>query len=124
MIHFNKDAIRPGDILHVRTYGLVGKTIRYVLGSWGNHDALLDFDADGNLMVLEHEPPRSKITPAHVYEKRMREGKAECIVYRPTLIPAPRCAMACEMWRERLHKGKGVRYDDEIIRRKVGKAGA
>ncbi len=102
-------AIEPGDLLHVRSHGKVfkvvpvGKLIRRVLDSWGNHDAVLDFDDEtGELIIKESHPPRSGETPWYVYDEGMRSGLYECRVYRP-MCDANIRALACRIWEKDVH---------------------
>ncbi len=79
---FDIGAILPGDILHVCTYSWVGNTIRAMLKSIGNHDAIF-VPFMGTFRIGESVPMWAKFTLLGVYEKKMAKKKCKCWVYRP-----------------------------------------
>ncbi len=70
MIKFNRQNLLPGDILVVRSPTFYGKTIRGLLRSFTNHDAMVLRDGAG-FIIGEAITPRSCLTPLEVYERAM-----------------------------------------------------
>jgi len=99
MKQFNRDVIKPGMILHVRTNTLIGSLLRYAMNKWvkrickklnkpeveieGNHDAEfvigLTFSAlrIGECLMMSG----GVLTSLFEYERRMNSGKVKCWVY-------------------------------------------
>jgi hypothetical protein len=106
-------------ILHVRSSTRFGKMIRYVLGSWGNHDGLLWQDSDGAWYVLESVSPWATKTPLRAYEDAMDDGWTFCRVYWPIGAMEDQGAAACDWW---LRYVDGTFYDWAGIARLAIKA--
>jgi len=82
---FDKSRLKNGMILHVRTFGWIGRLIRIALGArghhvWGNHDGLLIF-RHGQWWVGESVLPVARLTLLADYESREDAGKCELRVY-------------------------------------------
>lgn len=71
-IRFNRENLLPGDILAVRSPSFYGKSIRGLLRSFTNHNALIVRDG-GGLVIGEAITPRICLTPLEVYERAMNE---------------------------------------------------
>lgn len=103
MLVFNRDKLEVGMIVHARTYGWVGKTIRKVLGCrgknkvWGNHDAII-VEKEGMFMIGESVPPRAKLTLLEDYERGMRAGNIEVKVYEVVGANIKECRKAEKFW--------------------------
>jgi hypothetical protein len=87
MTVFNTKCLKPGMILHVRSYGLFGKLIRKALNvrkpdprCWGNHDGVI-IESCGNFYSGDSQPPIARLTPLSEYERQMNLGTCECRVY-------------------------------------------
>ena len=82
LIAYDETALRPGMVLHVRSYTAFGRAIRKVLSlrqgdkAWGNHDGLLVY-VSGGWYVGDCEPVFAKFTPLEDYFRREKEGKCE-----------------------------------------------
>jgi hypothetical protein len=76
---FNYSALRPGDIVHSYTTGLMSRQIVRVLGSVGSHDALV---MDGLAGIGESLPLRARVTPFETYEKKMRGETCRVAILR------------------------------------------
>lgn len=76
------DLIRPGDILHARTYTPLAWAIRRSVGSWGCHDALVVRD-NGELCIGDASPMKARCTPLADYDRRAAAGKVKFFVCRP-----------------------------------------
>jgi len=72
MIKFNRSNLLPGDILAVRSPSFYGKSIRGLLRSFTNHNAMILRDG-GGWVIGEAITPYICLTPLEVYERAMNE---------------------------------------------------
>jgi hypothetical protein len=105
--------IRPGDILHARTFTPLAWAIRRCVGSWGTHDALVVRD-NGVLCIGDAAPMKCHCTPLETYQRRLEAGKVQFFVCRPVAVFLPdnqleiSGMMAAYWWIENV---KGKKYD-------------
>jgi hypothetical protein len=76
--------IRPGDILHARTFTPLAWGIRRCVHSWGTHDALVVRD-NGELCIGDAAPMKCHCTPLADYQRRFEAGKVQFFVCRPVV---------------------------------------
>ncbi len=98
MKRFIPKKILPGDILAVRSLGTFGKTIRGVLGSYTNHNAMFVCGIN-QWMIGEAIPPESTVSSLVEYEEMMQQG-AECRVWRVPDATMEERSVAADWFRE------------------------
>jgi hypothetical protein len=113
MLVFDRTKIKAGMVVHIRSYGWFGKTIRKVLSCrgkypvWGNHDAIF-VQEDGVWWIGESEPPCAKLTPLKEYESLAEAGEIEVKVYDIKGATETQRQNAVQYWLSRVH---GTLYD-------------
>lgn len=80
MLKFDQTQLEEGMILHARTYGVLGKLIRKLLKSWGNHDGLFVF-RHNRWWVGDAAPMVARLTPIEIYESGVDAGEYEIEIY-------------------------------------------
>ena len=73
----------PGDVLHVRTRGLVANRIRSVTGANHNHDAILCHSKDGKLSVYNERWPHSRLDVFDEYIRSLNRAGGSWVLTRP-----------------------------------------
>ena len=79
---FNTEHLWPGMILHPRSRTVHGWAIRRAIGSWGNHDALVDC-IHGQWYALDSQPHRARATPLEDYAAEILKERMQLRVYWP-----------------------------------------
>ena len=105
--YIDQRMFRSGMILHARTNGFFGRAIRLCSGSWGNHDALLVYEA-GGWWVCDAEPPVAHLTAWDEWERRLRGGKCKLRFYWPAGAMSMDGRVAAKWW---LRNVRNAPYD-------------
>ena len=121
VLGFNRAAIYPGLIVHVRTSSLLGSTLRWSMTRWlrrqypdcenqvwGNHDAMLVGIEGCVVGVGEAIPSGNMVTSLERYNWLMQEGQYQCRVYKVADQSKAVHAQAAANWMKHI---RGTSYD-------------